>query len=406
MFDPKKTKQDFPILNRQINGKPLAFLDNASTTQKPRQIIDAITKYYETNNANIHRGVYTMSEESTEAYEESRQTVANFIDAASTEEIIFTRNTTEAINIVAYTWGETNIEKGDEIIVSEYEHHSNFIPWQQLCKRKGASLKIIPIKDDLTLDLEAYKELLSNKTKLVAITAMSNVTGYTPDLKTIIEEARKHNALTLIDAAQAAAHTKISVQYLNCDFLALSAHKMLGPTGVGVLYGKKEHLENMPPFNFGGSMIREVKNDDSTWADLPAKFEAGTPNIADVIAFKAAIEYLENIGLENIEKHEQQLTELTVQTFSKYPEVTLYLPPEEHRSGIISFNIKGTHPHDIASIFNQGAVAIRSGHHCCQPLMRALRTNSTARISFYLYNTAEDIMKAETALKETIKIFS
>lgn len=404
-FIPKNRLVDFPILSRQINGKSLVFLDNASTTQKPRQVIEALTHYYENTNANIHRGVYTMSEESTDAYEQSRQTVANFLNASSAEEVIFTRNTTESINLVAYTWGESNIKEGDEIIVSEYEHHSNFIPWQQLCKRKGATLKLIPIKDDLTLDLEAYKELLSEKTKLVAVTAMSNVTGYITNLETIITEAKKHNVLTLIDAAQAAAHSKIDVQALDCDFLAISAHKMLGPTGVGALYGKKEHLENMPPFNFGGSMIREVQTKDSTWADQPAKFEAGTPNIAGVIAFKTAIEYLEKIGLENIEKHEKALTEEAIEVFSQIPEVTLYTPPKECRSGIISFNIKDAHPHDIASIFNQEAVAIRSGHHCCQPLMRTLQTNSTARISFYLYNTSENIKRATSALHNVIKIF-
>jgi cysteine desulfurase / selenocysteine lyase len=406
MLDPKVIQADFPILKRQIKGQSLVYLDNASTTQKPQSVIDALTSYYANSNANIHRGVYTMSEESTAAYEATRSSVSTFLNAHSPEEIIFTRNTTESINLVAYSWGEANIQEGDEIIVSEYEHHSNFIPWQQLAIQKKAKLKIIPIKSDYTLDLEAYKELLTTNTKLVAITGISNVTGYRTPLKKIITAAHKVGALTLVDAAQLAAHQHTDVQELNCDFLALSAHKMLGPTGIGVLYGKKEHLEKMPPFNFGGSMIKEVQSDHSTWADLPAKFEAGTQNIADVVAFKAALDYLEKTGLEKISEHEKNLTTKTIELFSKFPEVTLYTPPEEFQSGIISFNIKGAHPHDIASIFNEHGIAIRSGHHCCQPLMRALNTSATARISFYLYNSAEGILKIETATKEVIKIFS
>jgi cysteine desulfurase / selenocysteine lyase len=406
MFDPKQAAKNFPILKRLIKGQPLAYLDNASTTQKPQAVIDAIVEYYSNTNANIHRGAYSMSEESTEAYELTRQKLASFLNANSPEEIIFTRNTTEAINLVASTWGETNINEGDEIIVSQYEHHSNFVPWQQLAIRKNAKLKMIPIKKDLTLDLEAYNSLLSERTKLVAITGISNVTGYIAPIKTMIQAAQKVGALTLIDAAQLAAHKKTDVQDLDCDFLSISAHKMLGPTGVGALYAKKALLEKMPPYNFGGSMIKEVNIGSSTWADLPAKFEAGTTNIAGVVAFKTALDYLANIGLESISQHEKALTQELIKAFSKYPEVTFYNPPQEQQSGIVSFNVKGSHPHDIASIFNEHGVAIRSGHHCCQPLMKALDLSATARISFYLYNSSEEIEQAEKALRNVIKLFS
>lgn len=428
MFDPKIIKKDFPILSRKINGKPLVYLDNASTSQKPKSVIDAISNYYKTFNSNTHRGIHTMSEEATAAYENTREHVMKFINASLPKEIIFTRNTTEAINLVAYSWGESNIKKDDEIIVSAIEHHSNLVPWQELCRRKNAKLKIIPIKEDLTLDLQAYEKLLSKKTKLVSITAMSNVLGYMPDLAKIIKAAHKIGALVLVDGAQSVAHMKTDVKKLDCDFLAFSGHKMLGPTGVGVLYGKYEILSEMNPFMFGGDMVKAVEQHKAYWNDLPWKFEAGTPNIADVIAFNAALTYLEKIGLENIEKHDQKLLKYAIGKFSKYEKdgVSLILPTYKFSSAkqsapssqppsptfdtsitssILSFSIKGIHPHDIATIFNDEGVAIRSGYHCSQPLIEHLNLSSTARMSFYFYNTEADIDRAEIALKKTLKLF-
>ena len=406
MFNPKILKKDFPIFSRKINGKALVYLDNASTSQKPKSVIDAISNYYKTFNANTHRGIHTMSEEATIAYENTREHLAKFINATLSKEIIFTRNTTEAINLVAYSWGETNIKKDDEIIVSAIEHHSNLVPWQELCRRKNAKLKIIPIKADLTLDLAAYEKLLSNKTKLVSITAMSNVLGLMPDLTKIIKSAHKVGALVLVDAAQSAAHIKTDVKKLDCDFLAFSGHKMLGPTCVGVLYGKYAILSDMPPFMFGGDMVKSVEQHKAYWNDLPWKFEAGTPNIADVIAFDAALTYLEKIGLENIHKHDQKLLKYAIQKFSKYEKdgVSLILP-KTNASSILSFSIKGIHPHDIATIFNDEGIAIRSGYHCSQPLIEHLNLSSTARMSFYFYNTESDIDHAEKALQKVLKIF-
>lgn len=435
MIDPKKLKKDFPIFSRKINGKPLVYLDNASTSQKPNSVINALTNYYKTFNSNTHRGIHTMSEEATLAYEDTREHVAKFINTNLSKEIIFTRNTTEAINLVAFSWGETNVKAEDEIIVSAIEHHSNLVPWQELCRRKNAELKIIPIKENLTLDLEAYEKMLSNKTKFVSITGMSNVLGFMPDLPRIIKAAHKVGALTLVDAAQSAAHMKTDVKKLDCDFLAFSSHKLLGPTGVGILYGKFSHLSDMPPFMFGGDMVKAVQQDKAYWNDLPWKFEAGTPNIADVIAFDAALTYLEKIGLENIHKHDQKLLKYAVKIFSKYEKdgVSLILPTYKSAtslttaspftpahatstasahtfdpsvtSSILSFSIKGIHPHDIATVFNDEGVAIRSGYHCSQPLIEQLNLSSTARMSFYFYNTEEDIARTEKALQKTLKLF-
>ncbi len=400
-----KIRSQFPLLNQTVNGHPLAYLDNASTMQKPERVIKAITDFYTNTNSNVHRGIHDLSQQATELFESTRHLVADFINATP-EEIIFTRGTTESINLVAYTWGEENIKEGDEIIVSILEHHSNFVPWQQLAKRKNATLKIIPILSDYTLDMEAYKSMLSDKTKLVAITAMSNVLGTTPDLKEIITLAHEHGALTLVDAAQAIAHSKTDVKDLDADFLAFSAHKMFGPTGVGVLYGKRHLLEKMPPFQFGGDMIKSVTIEESTWNDLPYKFEAGTPNIADIIAFAEAIKFIQEVGLENINAHTKELITYAIEKFSAYPEVKLLAPPINQSGPVLSFTIERIHPHDIAEIFNQEGVAIRSGHHCAQPLMEALGIPATARLSFAIYNTKEEIDQAEQALIKTIWIFT
>lgn len=405
MLNIAKIKSQFPILNKKINGKNLVYLDNASTTQKPKSVIDAIKFYYENINANIHRGIYSLSETATKEYEKTRQLTANFIKAKSSEEIIFTRNTTESINLIAYTWGEKNIKKGDEIIVSVLEHHSNLIPWQELAKRKKAKLKIIPLNKDYTLDLNAYKKLLTHKTKLVAITAMSNVLGTITPLKEIIQLAHKKNALVLVDGAQSIGHLGTNVRKIDCDFFVFSSHKMLGPTGVGVLYGKKKILESMPPFLFGGDMIKKVSQFNATFSDLPWKFEAGTPNIADVIAFSKALEFIQEIGIKNIQKHENDLLKYAIKKFSKYKEITLFLPPISQMGGILSFTIKGIHPHDIAQILSDEGICIRAGHHCAQPLMEKLKVSSTARLSFYIYNTKKDIDQAEKAIQKTLKIF-
>lgn len=406
MLDPQAIKSHFPILSRKIKGKTLVYLDNASTTQKPKSVIKAITDYYENTNANIHRGIHTLSEEATEAYEKVRLQTAKFINARSDREIVFTRNATEAINLVAYTWGESNIKEGDAIIVSAAEHHSNLVPWQQLCKRKKAKLLIIPLKTDYTLDMEVYKQILSAKTKLVAISAMSNVLGLVPNIHEIITEAHKVNAKVLLDGAQFVAHRPTDVQNLDCDFLVFSSHKMLGPTGLGILYAKEEILAQMPPFLFGGDMVKVVDQQGATWNDLPWKYEAGTPNIADTIAFGKAMEFLEEIGMENIAKHDAELLKYAKEIFDKYPQVHLHSPQNSEIAGsVLSFSIKGIHPHDIASIFNEEAVAIRSGHHCAQPLMEHLGVPATARMSFYLYNSEEDIDKAEIALQNVLKIF-
>lgn len=397
----KNIKKDFPLLQKT----KVVFLDNASTTQKPKTVIDAINNYYLSQNANIHRGIYSLSEKATEAFEETRTTVQKFINAASTKEIIFTTGTTQSINLVAYTFGDQEIKKGDEIIVSSLEHHSNLVPWQQLAKRKSAKLKVIPLKDDLTLDIDAYKKLLTKKTKLVAISAMSNALGTIIDIKKITQLAHKVGAKVLVDAAQSIAHMKTDVQDLDIDFLAFSGHKMLGPTGTGVLYGKEEILEKMPPFHFGGDMISSVSTSNSTFAELPSKFEAGTPDIANIVAFKHAINYIQNIGFQEIQRHEKTLKDYAIKMFKKYPRVKLLLPPKTQQGPVISFTIKGAHPHDIASIFNEYNIAIRAGHHCAQPLMNSLCLGATARVSFYIYNALSDIDQLEKALKKVLTIF-
>lgn len=406
MIDPQKIKKDFPIFERRINGKPLVYLDNASTSQKPRVVIEALVKFYETMNANIHRGIHTLSEEATAAYEESREVVADFINAFDSSEIIFTRNTTESINLVAYSWGEHNIQKGDVITVSALEHHSNLVPWQELCKRKGAFLMVIPLNEDGTLKITGLDKFINDRTKLVAITQMSNVLGTITPLAKIIEAAKKVGAVTVVDAAQSVAHCPIDVQKMDCDFLAFSSHKMCGPTGVGVLYGKLNLLEKMEPFLFGGDMVKEVRPYEASFHDVPWKFEAGTPNIADVVAFKSAIHYLKNIGMQNILEHDQKLLKYAREKLAQLSGINLYGPADILQSGgILSFNIPGVHAHDVGSILNEDGVAIRTGHHCCQPLMQRLKVPATARMSFYFYNSEEDIDVAFEALKKVYEIF-
>ena len=408
MFNPHDLKKDFPVLTRKINGKLIAYLDNASTSQKPQIVINSLSNYYSNYNANIHRGIHFLAEEATQKYENTRKSVAKFIKAKSTKEIIFTRNTTESINLVAYTWGEKNIEKDDEIIVSAFEHHSNLVPWQELAKRKNARLKTVPITKDFLFDESAFDRLLSKKTRLIAISAMSNLLGTIPPLDSIIQKARQIGAKILVDGAQAAAHMPINVQKMDCDFFTFSAHKCLGPTGVGILYGKEEILNEMPPFLFGGEMIKEVQTHTSTYNELPWKFEAGTPNIADVIAFDESIKYLEKIGMDNILNHSRNLTAYAYKKFSDFPKIKLFCPPPEKKralGSILSFALDNVHAHDIASILNEEGVLIRSGQHCAQPLTSLLQVPSTARMSFYFYNTTEDIDRAHEAMKKVFGIF-
>jgi cysteine desulfurase/selenocysteine lyase len=397
-------KKDFPILAKKVHGKKLVYLDNASTTQKPACVIEALRDYYENMNANIHRGVHTLSQMATDAYENVRGLAARFINAGFPEEIIFTRSTTEALNLIAYTLGEQIVSSGDNVVITVLEHHSNLIPWQQLCKRKGAEFRVIPADMHGILDLAGLDSIIDDKTKIVSATQMSNVIGVIPPLEKIISRAKDTGAVTIVDAAQGAGHIGADVQKLGCDFLAFSAHKMCGPTGVGVLYGRKDLLEKMPPFNFGGEMIKEVKIEESVWHDVPWKFEAGTPNIADVIAFGEAIKYINKVGIAEIRRHDSELFEYARKKLSSLPDIKLY-GPSEGAGAILSFSIKGIHAHDVGTILDSEGVAIRTGNHCAEPLVRLLGESATARMSFYFYNDKEDIDSAYSALQKVYKIF-
>ncbi len=398
-------KKEFPIFRRTINGKPLIYLDNASTSQKPRVVLDALSTYYRKMNANVHRGIHTLSEESTVAYEKTRKKVADFIYAKKPEQIVFTKNCTESLNLVAWGFAYDMIKQGDEIIVSALEHHSNLVPWQEIARQKKARLRVIPLQKNYTLDYDAYLKLLSSKTKLVCITAQSNALGTIPPLKKMIAAAHEVGAVVLVDGAQSVGHMKTNVQALDCDFFAFSAHKMLGPTGVGVLYGKSELLEKMRPLMYGGDMVTTVGQYSAEYQKGPARFEAGTPNIADVIAFGSSLDFLSDIGLDAIHEHDQELVAYAQQLFSHYKEVQLFVPPLKESGGTLSFAIPGIHPHDIATVFDSEGIAIRSGLHCAEPLVRSLGVDATARMSFYLYNTKEDVQKAEKALQKVLKIF-
>lgn len=405
MFDVSKIRKDFPVLKRQVNGRPLVYLDSAATSQKPKQVIEAISNYYERYNANIHRGIHTLSEEATEAYEAAREKVRRFIDAPQLCEIIFTRNTTEAINLIAYSWGRQNVLPGDEIILTPMEHHSNLVPWQQLAQEREAKLVFLELTEDGLINLDSARRLINSKTRLVAITQMSNVLGTITPVREITEIAHAHGAIVFVDGAQGIPHLPTSVQALGCDFLAFSFHKMLGPTGVGVLWGKAELLEAMPPFMTGGDMISSVSRDRSTWNELPWKFEAGTPNIADVIGSGAAVDYLTSLGMPAVREHEVELTAYALKKFQELGDATVYGPTRAtKRGGVIAFNFADVHPHDIGQILNDVGIAIRAGHHCCQPLMRDLKVFGTARASFYIYNTKNEIDLLIDALKEADRV--
>lgn len=401
-------RKDFPILQRIVrDNKTLVYLDNASTTQKPNQVIDAITDYYRNHNANIHRAVYALAEEATELYESTRDKIANFIHIPNREEIIFVRGTTEAINLVAYAWGRNHIQKDDIIVTTEYEHHSNIVPWQLLTQEKGAKLVYIGMGDNGELildDLDKY--LATGKVKLVTFSLMSNVLGTITDAEKIVSKCKEHGVLTLIDGAQAVPHMPVNVEKLGCDFFAFSGHKMLGPTGIGVLWVRKSVLETMNPFHGGGDMIREVHKYETTWNDLPYKFEAGTPNIADVIGLGAAIDYLAKLGMENIREHEIELTTYAIEKLSQVKGLTIYGTKDiSKRGGVISFNFSDVHPHDVAQIIDEEGIAVRSGHHCAQVLMERLNVAATSRASFYIYNTKEEVDSLITALTKVARIF-
>ena len=399
-------RNDFPIFKKKINGKDLVYLDNASTTQKPYSVIESITDFYSNYNSNIHRAVYQLAEEATELYEHSRDKIANFINVRP-EEIIFTRNTTESINLIAHSWARSNLKRDDVIAITEIEHHSNIVPWQILCQEIGTRLEYVGIDESGFLDVEYLIELISSKkVKLVSISHMSNVLGTIVPIERIIKTAHQYDIPVIVDGAQSVPHMPVDVKKLDCDFLVFSAHKMLGPTGVGVLYAKKEFLEKMKPFMGGGDMIKEVFKFHTNYNEVPYKFEAGTPNIADVVGFGAAIDYLEKIGMENIRKHEISLTEYALESMQSLKYITIYGPTDSNfRGGVISFNIADIHPHDLATIMNDHGIAIRSGHHCAQVLMQRLDVPATSRASFYIYNTKEEIDKFVNAIKEAGRIF-
>ncbi|BAM46944.1 cysteine desulfurase [Amphibacillus xylanus] len=403
-MDIQTIRADFPLLDQEVNGHRLVYLDSAATAQKPIQVIEAVNEYYRLNNANVHRGVHTIGTRATEQYEGSRDRVKQFINAKHREEIIFTRGTTSAINIVAMSYGDQNLTPDDEIVITQMEHHSNIIPWQQLSKRTGAKLTYIPLEADGTITLAKVEETITEKTKIVAITHVSNVLGTINPIKEIAAIAHKNGAVLLVDGAQSVPHISVDVQELDCDFYAFSGHKMCGPTGIGVLYGKKSLLEKMEPVEFGGEMIDFVDLYDSTWKELPWKFEGGTPIIAGAIGLKAAIDYLEAIGLDNIALHEKELVNYALEQISTIEGIEVYGPAQ--RAGLITFNLTDVHPHDTATVLDTEGIAVRAGHHCAQPLMKWLNVTATARASFYLYNTHEDVDRFIAGLKKTKEFFT
>jgi cysteine desulfurase / selenocysteine lyase len=399
-------RDDFPILRRQVHGKPLVYLDNAATSQKPRQVIQALVDYYEGYNANIHRGVHALAEQATEAYENARRKVGRFIGADGPDTILFTRNTTEAINLVAQTWGRQQVGPCDEIITTELEHHSNIVPWQLLAQEKGARLRYIEVRPDGTLDLEQYARLLGPRTRLVTLAHVSNVLGTISPVAQIARLAHQYGALVLVDGAQSVPHLPVRVAELEADFLAFSSHKMLGPTGIGVLWGRSELLEAMPPFLGGGEMIEEVGRDSSTYNVLPWKYEAGTPNIADAIAFGAAIDYLAAVGMDAVRAHERALTAYALEALGHESDVTIYGPTSpDDRGGVVAFNLAEIHPHDLGATLDYDGIAIRVGHHCCQVLMKKLDLVGTARASFYLYNNEQEVDALVRALGAARALF-
>jgi cysteine desulfurase/selenocysteine lyase len=402
-MNAEELRQLFPILDQEVNGKKLVYMDSAATSQKPVPVIEAVNKYYREYNSNVHRGVHTLGTLATDGYEGAREKVRRFINARSTEETIFMRGTTTAINTVASSYGSVNLQAGDEIVITPMEHHSNIIPWQQLARETGATLKYIPLQEDGTIDLEEVDNTVTEHTKIVSVMHVSNVLGTINPVKEIAAIAHKHGAVMMVDGAQAAPHMKVDVQDLDCDFYAFSGHKMCGPTGIGVLYGKKALLDKMEPIEFGGEMIDFVGLYESTWKELPWKFEGGTPIIAGAIGLGAAIDFLEEVGRENIEKHEHELAQYAMERMSEIEGIKLFGPKE--RAGLVTFNIDDVHPHDVATVLDAEGIAVRAGHHCAQPLMKWLEVTATARASFYLYNTKEEIDTFVKGLNTTKEYF-
>ena len=403
-YNVNKIREDFPILRKMVHGKNLVYLDNAATTQKPNYVIDKVNQYYTTMNANIHRGVHALSQEATEAFEGARIQIKQFINALGKNQIIFTRGTTEAINLVASSYGRANIKEGDEIIISHMEHHSNIVPWQLLCKEKNAKLRIIPVNDDGELIYEEFEKLVNKRTKFISIVYVSNSLGTINPVKDIIKYAHQFNIPVLVDAAQAVNHIKVDVQDLDCDFLAFSGHKIYGPTGIGVLYGKVELLEAMPPYMGGGDMISKVTFEETTYNELPHKFEAGTPDIAGAIGLGAAIEYVTKIGIDSIKEHENSLLEYATQQIAQVPGLRIIGTAKE-KTSVLSFVLENIHPHDIGTFLDFEGVAIRTGHHCTQPLMKRFNIPATSRASFAIYNKKEEVYVLVNGLKKIIEVF-
>jgi cysteine desulfurase / selenocysteine lyase len=406
-LDARKLRADFPIFEQQIHGKSLAYLDSAATAQKPGQVLDVLRTFYETSYANVHRGVYELSERATAGYEGARQTLAAFVNARSAKEIVFTRNATEGLNLVAYAWGLWNLGPGDVVLVTELEHHSNFVPWQYVAKRTGADFRMIPLDEQGELDLGDLDNVSRDgNIKVVAANLVSNSLGTINPIERLTAWAHEQGAIMVVDAAQAAPHKTVDVQALGCDFLAFSSHKLCGPTSVGALWGRMELLEAMEPFNLGGHMIRSVRLEETTWGDVPAKFEAGTQPIAEAVGFGAAVDYISAAGLEAIEEHEHELAAYALEQLAEIPGIKLYGPPAERRAGIVSFNLGDIHPHDVAQVLDMEGVAIRAGHHCCQPLMQKLGVAATNRASFYLYTLPEEIDRLVEGLHKARKVFN
>ncbi len=403
-LNPEDIRRDFPILSRKVHGKPLAYLDNAATSQKPQQVIDAVSRYYSRSNANIQRGVHLLSVRATDAYEATRERTQKFLNAARAEEIVFVRSTTEAINLVAQTSGRSILDPGDEVIVSQMEHHSNIVPWQMICQERRARLRVIPVSGQGELYLDEYEKLLNHRTRIVAVTHVSNVLGTINPVRKLVEMAHRHGALVLLDGAQAVPHVKVDVQELDCDFYCFSGHKIYGPTGVGILYGKWNHLESMPPYQGGGEMIRSVSFEKTTYNEPPHKFEGGTPNIAGGVALAAALDYLENLGLDRVAAYENELLEYATSRLSQVPGLRL-IGTAPSKAAVISFVLDEVHPHDMGTILDLEGVAIRTGHHCAQPLMDFYGLPATARASLAFYNTREEIDALCRGLGKVIEVF-
>ena len=407
MLDVHRVRKDFPILGRSVYGKPLVYLDNAATSQKPVSVIRALTDYYEQYNSNVHRGVHALSMEATDRYEEARVKVANFIGAPSAESVIWTRNVTEAINLVAYSWASKNVQEGDSIVTTQMEHHSNLVPWQRVAEANGAELKILPLNSDGTLDLSDIDSVVTPSTRLLAFTHMSNTLGTINPAEELIAKARSVGATVLVDGAQSVPHMPVDVVELDCDFMGFSGHKMLGPTGIGALYARPEILEGMEPFLTGGEMVLQVWNERATWNELPMRFEAGTPNIADSIALGAAVDYLNDLGMNNVREHEKEITRYALSRFREIEELDMYGPDDpEKRGGILSFHSDSVHPHDLGTFLDREGIAIRTGHNCTMPLMREMGIAATARASFYVYNLEEEVDFLVETLKAALRYFS